>query len=181
MCGAKRCFALMMTVLLLFCGCTSNDPTDRINQKYGEMERFSSDVRYTLDSGDYLTVFEMALDYGPEGCSLTLKSPTELEGLKVTLDADTAEVVYGERVLVLDSLKGLKISPIRILPNILDTLKRGLITSYSSDGMCQYYSELGGVELCYCVWFGDELEPLRAEVSAEGETVATVEFIYGEG
>ena len=171
----------MMTVLLVLCGCTSNDPTDEINRKYAELERFSSDIRYTLDSGDYITVFEMALDYGPEGCGLTVKSPAELEGLSVRVDADTAEVVYGERVLVLDSLKGLKISPVRVVPDVISTLKRGLITSYFEDGSCEYYSSLGGEELCYLVWFDSELRPSRAEVSADGETVATIEFTYGEG
>ena len=170
----------MMTALLLFCGCAKNNPTDKINRKYSELENFSCGIRYTIDSGDYLTAFEMALDYSPEGCELRVDAPSELKGLSVRVEADTAEVVYGERVLVLDSLKGLNVSPVRVIPDILDTLKKGMISSYSNQGIYEYYSSIGGRELCYLVRFGEDLLPLKTEVLVGGETVAAVEFIYGE-
>lgn len=180
MCGAKHRFALMMTALLCLCGCAKSDFTQRIGEKYRDLTEFRANITYTLNSGEYVTAFGMELDYGSEGCRLTVTSPENLAGLVTTVTPGGAEVVYGDRLLVLDEPEGLGVSPVRILPDIIETLKRGIITSYSKDGMCEYYSKLGETELCYRVWFDSLLTPVRAEAYIGSELAAAVEFTYSE-
>ena len=182
----KRILFAIFTLMMFFSAC-SGDPLKTAEEAagfYGGLTEFSSELRVTMDHGDYLTDYVLLHTYSGGVHTVTVKEPLGLAGLTVTTGQDSLELKFQDAVFLPQSLKGTGVTPVKLLPDMLESLMRGNFEaicnlSRGEDELVSIsmWSTVDGDEFMYRVsLFQDTLEPKDAEFFFDGKRVMTAEF-----
>jgi outer membrane lipoprotein-sorting protein len=177
--------ALMIT---LAAGCSGGEAekyTADIYSFYKNMISYGATLEVTMNHGDYVTNYTLEHAYTPEsGHVITVVEPLSLAGLVTKISSGSTEIIYAGSLFAPQSLEGTGVTPIKLLPNMLEAWAGGVPgSSYfeSIDGteyvVQSFYANVDGDEFMYRTWFDtDSLQPKRNETFYGGKCVMTLEF-----
>jgi outer membrane lipoprotein-sorting protein len=169
-------------------GCSGGEAekyTESIYSFYKNLISYSVTVSAELNHGDYVTDYTLGHTYAPDnGHIITVIEPLSLAGLVTKISAGCTEITYAGNIFAPQSLDGTGVTPVKLLPDMLEAWAGGVPgSSYfdSVDGreyiVQSFYSNIDGDEFMYRTWFDTEtLYPMRNETFYGGECVMVLEF-----
>ncbi|MDO4749465.1 MAG: hypothetical protein Q4A39_01350 [Eubacteriales bacterium] len=176
-------FALMMSLLLMG-GCGRVQAEEKFEdwqEELREEESFSFSAKIAADSGENVLRYEATARWEDGETCVELTAPEVLAGVTLRMSDDTAFLEYDGVSLELGKLPGAGMSPAAVLPLAAKALRDGHLLSSAAvreDGVTQIVCELACEWGELTVWMeGEPLMPVHAELSVDGQTVVTCEFI----
>lgn len=175
-------FALMMTLLLTACGGGGEkDEAQRLQQQYAAVAGAQLEADITCHYGGEIREYTLRCEYAPEGSRVTVTAPQELAGITAEVENGRLLLDYGGVSLDAGSYSGEGLSPVTVLPDLMQAAAEGYIAEMSReerDGRqclrlgCDMSSDMSRV---YTTWFdADTLLPLYSEVCWNGTVVYEV-------
>lgn len=181
-CAVAAIFTLM--TLLSACGENAVDAAEKAVSFYSSLSEYSATARVSMNHGEYITEYVIKHQYSENEHSLTVVEPLSLSGLTMTFDGENAELRFKDVIFLPPSLDGTKATPMKLLPDILDSLINGVYEAaylLDKDGVgCLSFgmwSHVDGEEFMYRVTLSaDSFTPLCAEVFCDGKAVLTAKY-----
>ena len=178
----KGMTALFALLLLAGCSGAREEQTDALRSRYRELESWKTTVQLTLPREEETAAYTLSLSANGEEVTLTVLSPEELEGMGATLAGENLQLRFDDLVLdggtANETLNGFNAAPF-----VIETIRTGYLLE---EGREEYggeerlrlglEGELNGAVLHAAVFFGEEGEPLFAEISENGKILARMEF-----
>ena len=160
----KGMAALLALLLLAGCGNTRKEQTDALRSRYRELESWKTTAQLTLPREEETAAYTLSLPANGEEVTLTVLSPEELEGMGATLAGEKLQLRFA-------------------VPFVIETIKTGYLLEEGREEFdgeerlrLGLEGELNGAALHAAVFFGEEGEPLFAEISENGKILARMEF-----
>ena len=181
-CALAAIFTLM--TLLSACGENAVDAAEKAAGFYSELSCYSATAQVSMNHGEYVTKYVISHAFAEGIHTLTVVEPLSLSGLSMTFDGEKAELRFEDIVFLPPSLDGTKATPMKLLPDILSSLVKGVYEAaylLDKDGVdCLSFgmwSHVDGEEFMYRVTLSaDSFFPLCAEVFYDGKAVLTAEY-----
>ncbi len=176
---------LPFVLLISLFGCsfsrTAKTDEDGIRLRYQECSQLQLKAEISAEFPGYVTTYLVDYLHSKDAEDrLTVLEPESISGITVTLDGETPLLSVGETRLELGTLDKNGLSPISVLPRLLDFWKETAtetetVKENGEDCLLTVYEE----ENCrYRTLFSRETYlPIRAEVFCEGECVLRVRFV----
>ena len=170
--------------LLSACGENAVAAAENAASFYSEISEFSATAQVSMNHGEYVTEYVITHEFSESIHTLTVVEPLSLSGLTMTFDGEKAELRFKDVLFLPPSLDGTKATPMKLLPDILSSLTKGVYeAAYLLDaegGGCLSFgmwSYVDGDEFMYRVTLSEEsFYPLFAEVFYDGKAVLTAEY-----
>ena len=182
----KWAFAAIFTLMTLFsaCGENASQRAEEAAVFYSECKAFESVAEITMDHGDYVTEYVLSHSYAENTHTVSVVEPLSLSGLSMTFDGETAELRFKDALFIPPSLHGTKATPLKLLPDMLESLMRG---TYEAPCAIEYNGEkcvsfgmwntVDGEEIMYRVILsGKTLDLIHAEAFHDGRAVLTADY-----
>ena len=176
----KRVVSALMMILLLLPGCGEREK--RLEEGFQALRdavtaaqsiRFRAAV--TADYGDSAAEYTMNVSYDGSQTTIELLTPEILAGVKAVVTRGESQVSYDGVMLGAGPLDGEGLTPVGVLPALLDALASGYVELLWWDGEIMAARLYVGENSVLTVWLdGQSLAPTAAEIASEGRTVATV-------
>ena len=173
---------VLMTPLLLLSGCFGGGEDQKlldlaltIRGEYLAMESFSAAAELTADYGQ--RVYTYSLDAAAQGeeLRLTILRPDIVSGITARINPDGGFLEYDDMSVETGPLTDEGLSPISAIPALLEQLRSGYITAWSSEQDGSFRITCGDPNVppsmgtAYDLWFDpDSHALLRGEVSTDG-------------
>ena len=175
-------FALMMTLLLTACGGGGEkDSAGQLQQQYAAVAAAEMEADITCHYGGEVREYTLKCSYTPESSAVTVKAPKNLAGISAVVEGGQLQLDYEDISLDAGSASDAALSPVTVLPELMEAAARGYVTEVSEEERegqrclrmsCDRTSDLSAV---YTTWFHEEtMLPLYSEVCLEGEVVYQV-------
>lgn len=181
--------SLICALMIIFAaGCSGGEAekyTDDIYSFYKNLISYDATMSVEMNHGDYVTDYTLEHTYTPDGGHIiTVVEPLSLAGLVTKINAGCTEITYAGSLFAPQSLDGTGVTPIKLLPEMLEAWAGGVPgNSYldSIDGteyvVQSFYANVDGDEFMYRTWFDTgSLNPKRNETFYAGKCVMTIEF-----
>lgn len=183
----KRFLALMisLSLLLMSCGESGGDITERLREKYGAMPSARMTAQVDFAYQDQLRSYTLCCAAAGEGdYEVEVLAPEHLAGIRAHFEGENQSIIFEDLCLDAGTVSREKISPASVLPMLIQALGSGYIfetweESRNGTDCCCAALDTTGEEgkIVYTVWLAKEdLAPLYAEISVEDEIIFTVEF-----
>ena len=178
----KGMAALLALLLFAGCGNTRKEQSDALRSRYRELESWKTTVQLTLPREEETAAYTLSLSANGEEVTLTVLSPEELEGMGATLTGENLQLRFDD--LVLDGgTANETLNGFNAVPFVIETIKTGYLLEEGREEFdgeerlrLGLEGELNGAALHAAVFFGEEEEPLFAEISENGKILARMEF-----
>ncbi len=186
----KRLILLCLSLAVLLCGCAAAGNREkeeflRLRTELIAREEVSLRAELTADYGE--RVYTYVLEYRGSGSRGTLRveEPAEIRGVEALLEDGRVTLQYDGAVLDTGAIAG-NLSPLQLFPLLVQTWKSGSVRECwreSLDGadclaVLFDLTEAGEDTLLCRSWFSrDSLQPLQAELEADGRTLLRCRFL----
>ena len=170
----------MLLLLLTSCGVSQENDVS-LQQQYAGVTEANLEADITCHYDDELRTLTMLCAYTPDSSSITVLSPAELAGISATVEQGNLTLSYEDISLDAGSYSAADISPVAVLPKLMEAASSGYITeqseeSYNDRNCYRMSADLSQQEgLLYTTWFDQEtLLPLYSEVTVDDTVVFEV-------
>ena len=189
----KRGSAIILICLLL-CSCAGRARSEkaaflRLRAAWLERENASLRAAVRADCGGRIYDFVLCYEGSESAGLLSVEEPRAIRGVEALLEKNDVSLRYDGTLLDTGAVLG-RLSPLEAFPLLLRTWRSGCLTDCWRETWqgepcltAEFdLTEADGEEkrLCRTGFRAGDGEPLFAELSADGRTVLTCTFLYGE-
>ena len=181
----KKVMAMLLALLSL-CGCGGGEETaEDLLQRYESMESCSMEAVVSCEYFDERREYTLRCDYNAEGEStVTVLKPVGLQGISIRFDGEKRQVLYEDIVLDAGTIGESRLSPVEILPRMMDAVKNGWLLEENTEEMngealwrMTFEVEENGVKQYWTLLFDEKTGiPLAAELTEDSRLFFTMEF-----
>lgn len=186
----KRVTPILMIILLL-CACSGTDgeesgpASEALKEYYQTLESAQYTVTQQTDFGDRVMDFRFTYSFSREGDdTLEVLAPEAISGIRASLAGEGARIEFEGLVLDLGKLPGTGLSPLEVLPFLIDQWRNGYVSSEGREELggraclrVAYKTTQSGVAVEHHAWFDEETHtPVRAELFFDGAQVVACTF-----
>lgn len=178
------CSALMMTCgLLAGCGQSQQEWFESIRQSIDEAQTIALTAAVTANFSD--KVEEFTLDcVGEDGdWTLCVTKPEIIAGVTAHISGEDSTLEYEDAILSTGDLTESGITPIQVVPMVVEALEDGYIDSLWTESDCLTAKLIYDDTITVTVWFDEANAPKSAELAENGAVKAncTIENFTIEG
>lgn len=174
--------ALMIPIVLTFTACgTVADKVERISEEFNNADKVLLTADICADYGDRCYSFKITCNWTADECSIEIKEPESIKGIRAICMDDGYELQYEGAVITTGELTENGVSPANVLPFLLEQWGNGFVTG----AVKELYEEISAVAvetrisdtLLQKTWFDtDGLLPIYSEIWENGTAVITCAF-----
>lgn len=177
-----RVIAVLCTVLLLFCGCSTADSSSdhglALREKLGDGCSFTANIVADYSENSYSFTMNCRVDESG-GLTFDVVSPDSISGITGSISSSGGRLTFDDAVLAFPLLADGEISPVTAPWLCIRSLIGGYLRSSGSDGAYVRLTlddSFVGENLLTDIWLADGDVPQYAEILWNGRKMLSVRF-----
>ncbi len=176
----RICAVAVLLVCVFLSGCGNSRNAKNKWESFSEGLSSASSISCTVDLRaeyeDKTARFTLSYDESNGEGTVTVLSPSLIQGIKAHISDGSTSLVYEDVILETGDLDEFGLSPMSALPLMINAMKSGYYESFSLSGETMSFELVPDDHSSCRVWFGNTMEPMRAEIASEGIVKVYIEF-----
>lgn len=176
----QRFIPVLLTFCLLLSACGASAVENRyksFSQDLAGEDSLSFTGRLQAEYEDRSLSFTLLYEKTPAGCTVTVREPELLAGIRARLSGDASSLEYDGLVIDTGDLDAYGLSPLSALPTLVRALEGGHLESYrEEDGLSVLQLILDDHLYAQVAFQPETMVPVRAELVSDGRVTVKCEI-----